>query len=96
MSIPAQTAAASGSERLPAVVDAAAAAALYRAWQPRVAQIVSFDLSDVRSIDSAGVALLRAMQTQRTALGLPPATLLAVPERYRVLCLAHRLDNGAD
>ena len=95
MSISADTAGPRGSERLPGVVDAAAATALYRAWRPRIAQIESFDLSDVRSIDSAGVALLRAMQTQRRSLGLPAATLVAVPARYRVLCLAHRLDDSA-
>ena len=82
---------AGGIELLPAVVDATAAAALYRAWRPRLAQIVGFDLSGVASIDSAGVALLRAVQGEQRARGLTPATLRAVPERYRALCLAHRL-----
>lgn len=83
-------------ETLPAVVDATAAAALYRAWRPRLAQIGGFDLGGVTDIDSAGVALLRAMQAQRRVQGLAPATLHAVPERYRALCLAHRVPTDGD
>lgn len=78
-------------ETLPAVLDASAAATLARAWWPRLAQIDGVDLSGVNDIDSAGVALLRALQRARQARGLAPATLRAVPERYRALCLAHRI-----
>jgi ABC-type transporter Mla MlaB component len=80
-----------GVEALPAVVDETAAAALFRAWRPRLTQIAGFDLGAVREIDSAGVALLRAVQAAQRAAGGPVATLRAVPERYRALCLAHRL-----
>lgn len=81
-------------ETLPAVVDATAAAALYRAWRPRLAQIGGFDLAGVTDIDSAGVALLRALQAEQRARGLTPASLHSVPERYRALCLAHRLADA--
>lgn len=78
-------------EALPARVDAAVAAQLYRAWRPRMARIRVFDLAAVTELDSAGVALLRAVQAQQRGLGLPTATLRGVPERYRALCLAHRI-----
>lgn len=79
-------------EALPAVVDAAVAAALWRKWQPRLAQIGAFDLAAVTELDSAGVALLRAMRAAQLSMrGATPAALRNVPERYRALCVAHRV-----
>ena len=78
-------------EALPGRVDAAVAATLYRTWRSRMAGIKVFDLAAVTDLDSAGLALLRAVQAQQRALGLPTATLRGVPERYRALCLAHRI-----
>ena len=83
-------------ETLPAVVDATAAAALFRAWRPRLAQIGGFDLASVTHIDSAGVALLRAVRAEQRARGLAVASLRSVPERYRALCLAHRVPFDGD
>lgn len=81
-------------EALPATVDATAAAALYRAWQPRLTRIATFDLAAVNTLDSAGVALLRVVQAEQRARGGMPAVLRSVPERYRALCLAHRVPVG--
>lgn len=78
-------------ESLPAHVDAAVVATLYRTWRPRMARIRVLDLSAVTDLDSAGVALLRAVQAQQRALGVPAATLRGVPERYGALCAAHRI-----
>lgn len=77
--------------RLPANVDAAVAATLWRAWRPRLAQIGVFDLAGVVQLDSAGVALLRAARAAQAAGGGAAAELRNVPERYRALCLAHRV-----
>lgn len=80
------------SVSLPACVDAAAAATLWRAWRPRLAQIGVFDLAGVVGLDSAGVALLRAARAAQVAMrGGAAAELRNVPERYRALCLAHRV-----
>lgn len=77
---------------LPARVDAAIAATLWHAWQPRLAGIGTFDLAAVVELDSAGVALLRAARAAQAATpGAAAAELRNVPERYRALCLAHRL-----
>lgn len=79
-------------EALPATVDAAVAAGLWRRWRPRLAQIGAFDLAAVTELDSAGVALLRAVRAvQAGTRGATPATLRNVPERYRALCVAHRV-----
>ena len=79
-------------EALPATVDATVAASLWRRWRPRLAQIGVFDLAAVTELDSAGVALLRAVRTaQAGARDGTPAVLRNVPERYRALCVAHRV-----
>ena len=83
---------ASAIEALPATVDAAVAARLWRQWRPRLAQIGVFDLAAVTDLDSAGVALLRAARAAQAATrGGTPAVLRNVPERYRALCVAHRV-----
>jgi phospholipid transport system transporter-binding protein len=79
---------------LPARVDAAAAAALFPVWAARSATLAAIDFSAVTSIDSAGVALVRALAAQaRAGRGTPPR-LLATPPRYAQLCLAHRVEPG--
>ena len=77
---------------LPPQVDASVAAALYRSWSTRIATLRCIDLSAVGAIDSAGVALVRALQSlARRRAGLDIA-LRGRPARYDQLCLAHRLD----
>jgi ABC-type transporter Mla MlaB component len=79
---------------LPAQLDAAAAAALYRAWAPRAATLAAIDFGPVQALDSAGVALVRALGADATRAGVAAPRLLAVPPRYRQLCLAHRVPAG--
>lgn len=79
---------------LPARVDAAAAAALYRLWAPRAATLDAIDFAAVSSIDSAGVALVRALALQAVARRGAPPRLLTPPPRYAQLCLAHRIEPG--
>lgn len=79
--------------RLPARVDAAVAAALYREWAPRVAALAAIDFAQVTAIDSAGVALVRALHAQSLRAGATPPRLEQVPARYSKLCLAHRLEG---
>lgn len=76
---------------LPATVDAAVAASLWRTWRPQLARIGTFDLAAVIDLDSAGVALLRAARAEQGARGVAVAALRNVPERYRALCVAHRV-----
>lgn len=63
---------------LPAVLDAAAVAAAFRT-APRGATL---DFAAVRELDSSAVALVRALGAQASS----------VPERYRHLLAAHRLE----
>ena len=79
---------------LPARVDAAAAAALYRTWAPRAAALAAIDFAAVTGIDSAGVALVRALALQAQSRRGAPPRLLAPPPRYCQLCLAHRVEPG--
>lgn len=79
---------------LPARVDAGAAAALHRVWAPRVATLAAIDFAAVTDLDSAGVALVRALAAQARARRGAPPRLLAPPPRYAQLCLAHRVEPG--
>jgi anti-anti-sigma regulatory factor len=79
---------------LPPRVDASAAAALHRAWSPRAATLAAIDFAAVTSLDSAGVALVRALAAQARARRGAPPRLLSPPPRYAQLCLAHRLEAG--
>jgi len=78
--------------RLPARVDATVAAALYREWAPRAATLAAIDFAQVTTIDSAGVALVRALGAQAQRAGASSPRLESVPARYAELCLAHRLE----
>lgn len=80
--------------RLPARVDAAVAARVWREQRPQVATLARIDLADVVSIDSAGLALLLELRdAARAAQGAQPAIVNA-PERFRALCDAHRVGAG--
>lgn len=63
---------------LPAVLDAAAVAAAFRAGPPGAV----LDFAAVRELDSSAVALVRALR----------AEAVNVPARYRALLAAHRLE----
>jgi ABC-type transporter Mla MlaB component len=79
---------------LPARVDAVAVAALWRDWAPRAAALAAIDFGAVQAIESSGVALVRALTARALAAGAAPPRLLALPPRYRQLCLAHRIPVG--
>lgn len=74
---------------LPACVDAAAAARLWRELGASAPAAVDF--SAVREIDSAGLAFVVAVRRR----GGPDhaARLLHVPQRFAQLCAAHRIDK---
>lgn len=70
--------------------------ALFRARAEQPGAIRGFDLSQVREIDTAGVALMHWFRDQQQALGLVPATISGISsERYRALCQAHRIKDMA-
>ncbi|MCX7557583.1 hypothetical protein OS187_12285 [Xanthomonadaceae bacterium JHOS43] len=72
-------------------------AALFRACSAQPATIRAIDLSQVREIDSAGVALLHWLRRRQDALGMLPAPVQGdVAWRYRALCRAHRLDDSGE
>lgn len=54
------------------------------------------DLSAVSSVDSAGVAFVRELQTRIAALGGPRPTLRGVPTHFTQLCQAHRVGGPGD
>ncbi len=70
-------------------------AALFRERAGQAASVRAFDLSRVRVLDSAGVALLHWMRLRQVALGLEPAPVRGDGGRYLRLCQAHRLDDVA-
>jgi ABC-type transporter Mla MlaB component len=74
---------------LPANVDAAAVAALWRTLAG--AAPASIDFAAVREIDSAGLAFVVAC-SGLAAVSAPPK-LLNVPERFVQLCRAHRIER---
>lgn len=78
---------------LPSRLDAASAAALWRQWAPRAGALAAVDFAAVQSLDSAGVALVRALLVQAHAAGAAPR-LIAPPPRWQQLCLAHRVPAG--
>jgi ABC-type transporter Mla MlaB component len=78
--------------RLPATLDAASAARCYRDGAARIARLRAIDLTAVQSIDSAGVALVRALQALAYARHRVELALHGRPARFDQLCLAHRLD----
>ena len=74
---------------LPACVDAAAAARLWR--ELGASAPAALDFSAVNEIDSAGLAFVVAVRRRG---GPDPATrLLNVPQRFARLCAAHRLEK---
>ena len=81
---------------LPARVDAAAAADLYRQWRPRLRTLAAIDIKAVESIDSAGVALVQQLRQEAAAArGAPPLLHNTVPG-YLQICRAHRLPADGD
>lgn len=89
------TTTATGHWMLPEQVTLATVAALFRERAAQAAGIRVFDLSNVREMDSAGVALLHWLRARQRALGLVPALVQgAGAARYRALCRAHRLDDA--
>jgi len=77
--------------RLPARVDAAVAASLYRHWHRRAASVGAIDMADVQSIDSAGVALVRQLRAEAAAARGRPPMLHNPTSGYLQICRAHRL-----
>ncbi len=80
---------------LPARLDAAAVAAIYREWAPRARSLAAIDLAAVQAIDSSGVALVRALRKLAQAGGGALPALRGAPQRYAELCAAHRLPLDA-
>lgn len=78
---------------LPPRLDADAAARLYREWAPRAASLARLDFAAVQQLDSAGVALVQALQDAARQRGRE-IELRALPARFEQLCLAHRLALG--
>ena len=76
---------------LPARVDAAASAALYRAWHPRVRALAAIDMAAVEAIDSAGVALVRQLLAEATHARTRAPLLHNATPGYLQICRAHRL-----
>lgn len=88
---------AAGTWVLPEQVTLASVAALFREAAAQPAAIRAFDLSRVREIDSAGVALLHWLRGRQAALGVLPASVQGEgAARYRALCRAHRLDDPGE
>ncbi len=80
---------------LPERVTLATVGTLFRECVAQPAAIRGFDLSQVREMDSAGVALLHWLRGRQSALGLVPAPVRGEGvARYRALCRAHRLDDS--
>lgn len=71
--------------------------ALFQERSEQAGAIRGFDLSQVREIDSAGVALMHWFRAQQRELGLVPAPITGkAAERYQALCQAHRVKDTAD
>lgn len=69
-------------------------AALFRECAAQPASIRAFDLSQVRQMDSAGVALLHWLRARQRELGLVSAPVRGdIGQRYQALCRAHRLED---
>ncbi len=82
---------------LPEQVTLATVGVLFRQCAAQPAAIRGFDLSRVREIDSAGVALLHWLRGRQSSLGLLPAPVRGEgAARYRALCRAHRLDDPGE
>lgn len=65
--------------------------ARWRALQAAAREAEVFDLAAVDDVDSAGVALVQTLRrVAAERLGRLPA-LRALPERFRQLCIAHRV-----
>jgi ABC-type transporter Mla MlaB component len=75
--------------RLPECVDAHAAAALWHAWQSVTPSVI--DCSEVRHVDSAGLALVLCLVDGTSERGKPLPKLRGVPPPMRQLCRAHRV-----
>lgn len=82
---------ATGTLQLPARVDAAVAAALYRQWRARSGALQAIDMQAVRAIDSAGVALVHQLQADALRAHGTHVQLLHASDAYRQVCRAHRL-----
>jgi ABC-type transporter Mla MlaB component len=69
--------------------------ARFRELRAAAAEAAVFDLGAVDAIDSAGVAMIQALRgIAERRHGRRPA-LRALPERFRQLCIAHRVElNG--
>lgn len=79
-----------GTLQLPAMLDAAAVARVFRA-QVRARSLPSvLDFSAVRELDSSAVALVRALAALAAERGNDAPRLVGTPQRYAALCRAHR------
>lgn len=82
---------------LPEQVTLATVSALFGECAAQPAAIRGFDLSQVREMDSAGVALLHWLRGRQSALGVTPAPVRGDgASRYRALCRAHRLGDSGE
>ncbi|KAF1686869.1 anti-sigma B factor antagonist [Pseudoxanthomonas broegbernensis] len=76
-------------------LDRAAVPALWRAAQPLPAGVEALDLSGVRSLDSAGLALLAELAARIAAAGTRPR-VAGEPPGLAELCAAYRMDPNLD
>jgi ABC-type transporter Mla MlaB component len=81
---------------LPARVDVTTAAALFKRHLPRCATLERIDFAAVEHLDSAGVAMVHALQAEQRRRGAKSARLTSLPSRFAQLCQAHRIDPGVD
>lgn len=70
--------------------------ALFCEYAAQPASVRAFDMTQVRELDSAGVALLHWLRARQAELGLVPAPVHGdTGGRYQALCRAHRLEDPA-
>jgi len=71
----------------------ATAATRFRELRPRLAGIGRISFDGVTAIDSAGVAVVLALQA---AAGMPMPSLTGLPARFDQLCVAHRVGGNGN
>lgn len=82
--------------KLAGALDAAGVARQARLLDGALRGIDVIDLGAVAELDSAGVAFVRSLRSRAASLNGQAPRLSAVPERFRQLCVAHRVDCDGD
>lgn len=78
--------------RIGGTLTVASVPARWRELRTAALDATTFDLAAVDDVDSAGVALVQTLRRAAAErLGRLP-TLQALPERFRQLCIAHRVE----